>query len=526
MFAYRLTALPNGYKSAARDIDSDRTDPVRNVEQLGHCEPAAPDCVPLPVATAADEWELVIAVPRGTLGYRFVPRHSALWQAVSADNETHIQAGFYRDNDATSEDGSNSHKQASHNSNSSQTSALPVAQWRVCALLDVIGSPGSICLVDIPYLPHTRAADLAGIEQEAASPFQRLALTLVDALLHLEKAANLPEGRCPDVAGKSTSDSPGRANEATDSRNLCTNHHAASASDPTTAWEESLAKAVFTCESWPVANGQRAFALDSLAYSRQAYWHDPAISPDLQPWPGRGGICPNYRVAAMAPTSGEGERGTRYQVVSDCPGIGARVVPTQERDASHVLGNEKNTTAQECLQPNGEEALVAAEAPYARGLLAAFLHCLQGNENRELTTQVTGLEVGEIVLGEPDTEQLQALGYPVTRAWHVPTADGFVRVLESDPIWNDEGDTARWLRAAVFAPNFGYLGTLRWSGAEDVEFACANDHWVEWLLRGAAVGTGAALGGKRVDPAWLAPLLESVLDELRPQLPPAATRTQ
>ncbi|MDO5722302.1 MAG: hypothetical protein Q4P06_07175 [Actinomycetaceae bacterium] len=457
---------------------------------------------------------------------------------MSAADETNIQAGFYRDNENIAEVGVSLLKQTSRNGNSSQASPLSegqslsewqvdlAAQWRGCALLDVIGSPDSVSLIDIPYLRDASVADLAGIGQDAASPFQRLALTLEDALLHLEEAAQLPKGHCLEVEVNNTSDAPGTAAETTDCGTARATDRAASADGPTASREELRANTVFTFEPWPAANGQRVFALDSLAFSRQAYWHDPAISPDLQPWPSREGICPNYRIDPIAPTSGAGERDTHYQVVSDCPGTGPRVVPTQETNARHVLGKEEETTVHVPLRLSGEDDLAAAEAPYAKGLLAAFSHCLCGDENGDLVTQATRLGVGDIVLGEPDAEQLQALSQPVTRAWHVPTADRFVRVLESDPIWNDEGDTALWLRAAVFAPGVGYVGTLRWSTAEDIEFAAANDIGVEWLLRGAAVGTTTALGGTGANPAWLATLVESVLDELRPQLPPAATRTQ
>lgn len=541
VFPYQLKATARGDGQDTHRSTGGNNGPVEHA-QLAEGEgtnregaPASTPWVPPSIAALGMKWELEINAPEAKLRYLFDPEISPAFQAADAGSETLLEAGFY---------------QAEH----------PIEHdngWRVSTVVNLIGVADSVCLVDVPYWPGAFVPDLARCASGEPSEYQMLAYTLADALLQLELSANFSAlahaPTSPPTEGEL--DAASRATSAKRRAAASRNFTAASVNHDTSA--VNSAQTIFTFEPWPTSDTQPAFALDSLAFSRQAYWYDPAISPHLQPWPSRGGICPNYRVETtnaqgMSPA---GER-ARYRVVSDCPGIGPRTVPTslpavdgEERalptapavkeeaaqNARHVLENDEDGARSHRQNECGEHALVAAEAGYAGVLVEAFALALKRAGKAPETALATGGELGEVLAGEPDDAQARALRNTVTCAWHVPSEDGFVRVLEVDPIWDAEGETARCLRAAVFVPGVGYVGTLRWSVAEDVEFAAVSDTRVDWLLRGAAVGTTAALegevaavapGGEGADPGWLAALVESVLNELRPQLPPAATRTQ
>lgn len=531
VFPYQLKAVACGDGQDLPRGDSGTNAPVLRTQladgagMIDDGEPTSNPWVPPSVAALGVKWELEIKAPETKLRYLFDPHVSPAFQAADSGSETLLEAGFYQ----------------------AKTSSEHASGWRVSTIVNVADAAHSVCLVDVPYLPGAYVPDLTRHASAEPSEYQTLAYTLADALLQLEISADFSAlAQAPtSLPTEEELDAASRAGSA-EHRVAAPRNFAASFPDRNNITKQP-AQRTFTFEPWPAAD-KPSFALDSLAFSRQAYWYDPAVSAHLLPWPSRGGICPSYRVETKTAqdTTLAGED-ARYRVLSDCPGISPRTVPTSmpavdgpEQDeatspaakagatqtARHVLENDEDGARSPQQNECGEHALVAAEAGYANALVGAFMLALERARKAPQVALATGSEIGQVLAGDPDNEQTRVLGNSVTCAWHVRTEGGFVRVLESDPIWDDEGETARWLRAAVFAPGVGYVGTLRWSAAEDAEFAAANDTGVEWLLRDAVVGTSAALGDEQADAAWLAALMESVLDELRPQLPPAATRTQ
>lgn len=453
-FPYELKAIPFQSPESIQQPHPVTT-PVA-VETVA--QPTWRSSVPEGIASANSAWELRIEAPCGSLHYWFDPKTSSCWQARDPDSETYLQVGFYQ----------------------------PEAdeRWRVSAIVSVIGAADSVCLIDLPYQayqPNNPGADEAasGDQPSSSTPadaYLQLAYTLVDAALHLEAAATSEIKEITAGAAASAQQTPRALSPM------------AQADSSPCGGSVEILNPVFTWESWPTVAEQPAFAIDSLAGSRQAYWHDPAISADLQPWPENHGICPDYSVRAVEADQSEQRPRQRYLVVSACPGIGERHIPTRvENNPSATRRSEDlqstQTDSQNWLHSEyGYRALVAAEAPYAAALVEAFAHCLGSEATGARVPVETGIQPGTVISGAPNPQQQAALQHSVTRAWHVPTESGFVRILETEPIWDEEeGQRAVIRRAAVYAPQTGYLGTLQWADGDHCQFLTEAGGGADWL---------------------------------------------